>query len=238
LRGSWTFGIRCRDEFSGWRRIPCASRAGGYCSRIAHRHSARPVGLFRAHDSELTADGRRAASCIAGALRDQIPDRAEVELFSSDLRRTRQTAEEVAQLFAVDPILDRRLREKSYGEAEGRPHQWLDMRFLPPPAVGERLAHDEGVKGAETRGAWVHRVYAAMKDILQRPCEHQIVVTHAGTLTPVVAAWIKMPIGSTGYASFRVPSGSITTLHEDDFYHNRTVARLGDDRHLGTAGSA
>jgi probable phosphoglycerate mutase len=90
--------------------------------------------------------------------------------------------------FAVEPILDPRLREKSYGEAEGRPQPWLDMRFVPPPAVGERLAHDEGVKGAETRAAWVHRVYVAMEEILQRPCGHQIIVTHGGTLTPVVAA--------------------------------------------------
>jgi 2,3-bisphosphoglycerate-dependent phosphoglycerate mutase len=201
----------------------------------ATHHVERVVGGW--HDSELTTAGRRAAAYIAQALRDQVPNHAEVELFSSDLQRTRQTADEVAELFAVEPILDRRLREKSYGEAEGRPQQWLDMRFVPPPAVGDRLAHDEGVKGAETKAAWVHRVYAAMEEILQRPCEHQIIVTHGGTLTPVVAAWIKMPIASIGYASFRVPSGSITTLREDDFFHNRNVVRLGDDRHLASASS-
>jgi 2,3-bisphosphoglycerate-dependent phosphoglycerate mutase len=46
-----------------------------------------------------------------------------------------------------------------------------------------------------------------------------------------------MPIASTGYASFRAPSGSITTLREDDFFHNRNVVRLGDDRHLASASS-
>jgi probable phosphoglycerate mutase len=137
----------------------------------------------------------------------------------------------------VEPFLDRRLREKSYGEAEGRPQQWLDQRFIPPPAVGERLAHDEGMKGAETKEAWVQRVYAAMDDILQRPCEHQVIVTHGGTLTSVVAAWIRMPIEAIGYASFRAPSGSITTLREDDFFHNRNVVKLGDDQHLATASS-
>lgn len=199
----------------------------------ATHHVERVVGGW--HDSRLTPAGLSAAASIAQALRAQIPDGADVELFSSDLQRTRQTAEKVAELFGVKPVLDRRLREKSYGEAGGRPQEWLDRRFIPPPAVGERLEHDEGVAGAETKAALARRVYAAMDDILQRPCEHQIIVTHGGSLTCVVTSWIKMPIDSVGYASFRAPSGSITTLREDDFFHNRTVVSLGDTRHLAPA---
>lgn len=187
------------------------------------------------HDSQLTPAGIRAAVSIAQALRDRIPDGAEVEVFSSDLQRTSRTAEEVAELFGVKPILDRRLREKSYGEAEGKPQEWLDRRFAPPPAVGERMEHDEGVEGSETKAAWAQRIYAAMNDILHNPCEHQIIVTHGGSLTFVVASWIKMPIKSAGYARFRAPSGSITTLHEDDFFHNRQVVSLGDTLHLDSA---
>ncbi|MGW5867090.1 histidine phosphatase family protein [Streptomyces sp. NPDC055239] len=184
------------------------------------------------HDSSLTPTGLRAATSIAQALRAQIPDGGEVDLFSSDLQRTRQTAEEVAERFGVKSILDRRLREKSYGEAGGRPQKWLDRRFVPPPAAGERMDHDEGVEGAETKAEWAQRIYTAMDEILRRPREHQIIVTHGGSLTFVVASWIKMPIESAGYASFRASSGSITTLHEDDFFHNRQVVSLGDTHHL------
>ncbi|MEV6682797.1 histidine phosphatase family protein [Streptomyces erythrochromogenes] len=187
------------------------------------------------HDSQLTPAGVRAAGSIARVLRDRIPDGTEVELFSSDLRRTRQTADEVAELFGVEPVLDRRLREKSYGEAGGRPQEWLDRRFVPPPAVGERMDHDEGVPGAETKAVWARRIYAAMDEILRSPCEQQIIVTHGGSLTCVVGAWIKMPIEAAGYAGFRAPAGSITTLHEDDFFHNRQVVSLGDTRHLRSA---
>lgn len=70
------------------------------------------------HDSQLTPGGVRAAATIAQALRARIPDGADVELFSSDLQRTLRTANEVAEVFGVKPVLDRRLREKSYGEAE------------------------------------------------------------------------------------------------------------------------
>lgn len=146
-----------------------------------------------------------------------------------------RTADEVAEPFGVRPILDPRLREKSSGEAEGKPQEWLDRRFVPPPAVGERMDHDEGVKGAETKATWARRIYAVMDEILRSPYEHQIVVTHGGSLTCVVASWIKMPIESAGHASFRALVGSITTLHEDDFFHNRQVVGLGDTRHLDSA---
>ncbi|ARX88165.1 phosphoglycerate kinase [Streptomyces alboflavus] len=71
-----------------------------------------------------------------------------------------------------------------------------------------------------------------MAELLERPREHQIVVTHGFAATFVVAAWIKMPYDSVGSVHFRAPSGSITVLHEDDFFHNRQVVRVGDTRHL------
>lgn len=201
---------------------------------IAHpeatHHIEKVVGGW--HDSQLTPAGRAAAVRIARTLREQIPAGAGVEVFSSDLLRASQTAEEVAREFGAEPILDRRLREKSYGEAEGRPQQWLDERFIPAPADGDRMAHHEGIPGSETRGECAKRVCAAAEEILARDCEHQIIVTHGFALTFVVTTWIKMPYESLGSVSFRAPSGSITTLREHDFFQNRQVVSLGDTRHL------
>lgn len=90
-----------------------------------------------------------------------------------------QTAAAVGAALGVRLILDERLREKSYGEAEGRPEAWFRARF-----------------------------------------------------TFLLAAWIKMPIGALDYVSFGVASGSITELREDDHFHNRHVAALGDTSHL------
>ncbi|MFF4219049.1 histidine phosphatase family protein [Streptomyces nondiastaticus] len=79
--------------------------------------------------------------------------------------------------------------------------------FIPPPAVGDRMGHDEGVPGAETKAMFARRVYAAVDDILRRPYEHRIVVTHGFALTFVVAARIGMPIESlTGVAEAREPA--------------------------------
>ena len=192
----------------------------------ATHHIERVVGGW--HDSVLTSAGKNAAAAIARSLRAEIPVGAEVELFSSDLLRASQTADAVSALFDLETIAEPRLREKSYGEAEGRPQQWLDQRFIPPPASGDRMNYDEGIPGSETRGECARRVYAAMEEILRHDCEHQIIVTHGSALTYVVSAWIKMPLESLGAVRFCAPSGSITRLREDDFYHSREVVRLGE----------
>lgn len=116
--------------------------------------------------SEPTSVGVREAVSIAQALRAQILDDAEVEVLSSDLQCTLRTAEEVAELFGVKPILTRKLLEKSYGKEVGKPQERLDRRFVPQPAVGERMDHDEGVEGSEAKAAWTQRICAAKDEQL------------------------------------------------------------------------
>ena len=127
---------------------------------------------------------------------------------------------------------DAGLREKSYGEAEGKPQAWLDERFVLPPKTGNRLDHDEGIPGAETRRVFAERIYRAVDRIVTQDGEHQIVVTHGGALTFVVAAWIGMPIDSAGYVFVKSTSGGITHLVEDDRNHSRVIVSLNETAHL------
>ncbi|MET9214517.1 MULTISPECIES: histidine phosphatase family protein [unclassified Nocardia] len=198
----------------------------------ATHHVDRLVGGW--YDSALTPAGLRDAEAIAAAVRARIPEDTEVELYSSDLRRTVQTADAIAARLGVVATLDDRLREKSYGDAGGRPQRWLDDRFRPPPPVGDRMTHDEGIPGAETKAALAHRIYPALDDILRSDCRHQIIVTHGGALTFVIAAWIRMPLDAADYAHFHATSGGITELREDDYFHNRQLHTLNDTSHLGS----
>ena len=134
----------------------------------------------------------------------------------------------MAEVFGVQPVLDADLREKSYGVAGGRPQAWLDERFVFPPAVGERLDHDEGIEGGETKRQWIRRAYAAVARLDSEEAGHQIVVTHAGTASWVIAAWLRIPWEACSYTAFRVASGSVTRLEEDDRFHNRSLVSLGE----------
>ena len=196
----------------------------------ATHHTEGLVGGW--HDSELTPRGQRHAMALATAIRGLVPDGARAELFSSDLRRTAQTARAIGTALGVEPVLLPDLREKSYGAAGGRSQAWLDERFVPPPAVGERMDHDEGIPGAETKLELATRIYRSMEEIAARDCAHQVVVTHGGALTFVVAAWIRLPLAAAGYAAFRSTSGGLTHLCEDDFFHNRQVVTLNSVEHL------
>lgn len=187
------------------------------------------------YDSDLTAQGLTDAQTIAQWLWREIPTEVGAEVFTSDLQRARRTADQIGDVLQTVVTSDPRLREKSYGAAEGRPQHWLDDRFIPPPPTGDRLSHDEGIPGAETKAVFAARVYSAMKDITARTTEQQVIVTHGFALTFVIAAWIQMPPASLGYATFRSKPGSITTLHQDDFFHNRQVAVLADTSHLDHA---
>ncbi|WP_166970357.1 histidine phosphatase family protein [Brevibacterium atlanticum] len=205
-----------------------------------HHVEGRVGGWF---DSSLTEHGRSQARSIAAELRRRIPADASAEVVTSDLARTRETAEVVAEALGTRAEVAAGLREKSYGIAEGREQSWLDERFVFPPKPGDvgaalldhqvRLDHDEGIEGAETRRELGARVYEAMDEILARPAAHQVIVTHGFAHTFVIGRWLELPLDSMGWAAFAARSGCITELTEDAAFGNRTLRRLADVDHLG-----
>ena len=184
------------------------------------------------YDSALTEFGLSQAERTAARLRVDIPEQVPVALHSSDLRRCIQTADVISRHLGarVQSSLD--WREMSYGEAEGRPQAWLDARFIVPPKSGNRLDHQVGIPGAETRREFASRIYRAMEQVEAASVEHQVIVTHGFALTFVVAAWIEMPLDAAGSMAMTATSGGITYLQEDDLFGNRAVVRLNDTSHL------
>lgn len=195
----------------------------------ASHHTAGVVGGW--YDSVLTERGIRHARDIAQALTTRL-DGKPVEILSSDLRRAKQTADMIGQALGTGVTTDRDLREKSFGEAEGKPQDWLRARDIPLPDNGERLHHDEGVEGAETRWQLAERSYRAMDRIIGSLSENHVVVTHGGPTTLLIAAWIGMPIQAAGRVQFPVRSGSITWLRKDPRNFSHQLAQLNDISHL------
>ena len=183
------------------------------------------------YDSDLTALGRRQAAETAADLERRL-DGHPVKIISSDLQRARSTAEVIQERVGGQLRLDSDLREKSYGEAEGRPTSWLRERQIPLPDQGDRLRHDEGIAGAESRMDLARRAYSAMDRLVASANEDQVVVTHGGTATLLIAAWIEMPIESAGRVQFGLSSGGITELSKNAWNHSHMVVRLNDVAHL------
>jgi probable phosphoglycerate mutase len=182
------------------------------------------------YDTDLTDCGRQDAEATAERLMALIGER-DVEIHSSDLRRASQTAAAIAKRFKRPVMETAALREISYGVAGGKPQPWLEARYTPAPD-DNRLDHDCGIEGAETRRDVALRVYPCVDAIVERSCDAQIIVTHGFTPTLVIAAWMKVPIEAAGFLSFPAKSGSITHLRQDDFFRSRAVVSLADASHL------
>lgn len=179
------------------------------------------------YDASLTDHGRARAAELAASLRATIPAAARVQVVSSDLQRVAQTAAAIGGALGAEVVLDADLREKSYGVGEGRPQAWLEERFIVPPKTGERMEHDEGINGAETKGHWIRRTYAAVDRLERSPADHRIIVTHGGTGSWVITAWMRIPAAACAYAAFDLPPGTVSVLEEDDRFHNRRLVALG-----------
>lgn len=65
-------------------------------------------------DWDLTELGRIQADHIGKKLRDELAGK-DVVVYSSDLKRAKQTAEEITKYLGVEPILRQELRERNLG---------------------------------------------------------------------------------------------------------------------------
>ena len=191
----------------------------------AAHHLQRIVGGW--YDSELTEKGMVDASLCAWRLKEL--GLGGTPVFTSDLKRASQTGRIISDELKSTLSLDSRLREMSFGEAEGKPQGWLDKRIVPHDNEN-RLDHSI-IDGNETRRELATRLFSAMHEY-SFSFDRLIISTHGFAITFLIACWIRMPIESTGYVNFNVKPGSITYLKEDDLFLSRNVVYLGDTRHL------
>lgn len=178
------------------------------------------------YDSELTEKGKADAIACGKRLHDFGADG--FSIFSSDLVRARQTADAISACLGSSIRTDGRLREMSFGSAEGRPTREVGGAI--PSHDGDNRLDFRNAYGGETKRELAARLYEVMEEIILG--ERAIICTHGYAATFLIACWIGMPIESVGYVTFRVRPGSITSLVEDDVYLNRAVRYLSDVRHL------
>jgi broad specificity phosphatase PhoE len=82
-------------------------------------------------DTPITEIGHRQAHLVAQRLKSELGD-TPIRLFTSDLLRTRNTAQHIADAFEVEPIADGRLREFNNGEAAGLTIEEVHRRWPRP----------------------------------------------------------------------------------------------------------
>ena len=122
-------------------------------------------------DWDLTDIGKIQADNIGKKLYDELADKT-VVMYSSDLKRARQTADCIARYLGVEPILRKELRERNLGKCCGKSVEWLRENIeCPEKTVDDRLFSD----GESRRDAW-NRLYPFFEEVMRSDDENIIVI--------------------------------------------------------------
>ena len=142
-------------------------------------------GIWQGHgDPPLNDVGRRQAEALAQRMRD-----AEIDvLYSSDLRRARETAEYVSLALGLPVIADMDLREVDVGS-------WTGLTWI---EIAERFPDTEQHDG-ESREAFDARVLSALYRIASGNAGRRIlVVTHGGVVRALQRRMLTEPLPVLG----------------------------------------
>jgi probable phosphoglycerate mutase len=185
-------------------------------------------GRWQGHaDIELSEEGRLQVARLAASLGKLEPSLRTV--YSSDLRRARDTAHELARAIGGSVVVEPVWREIAVGSWTGLRREEIKERFEDEwrrIAEGEDLARG----GGETFAEFSMRVVMALKTLPARhPDELVAVVTHGGVISAALLHALELPL-----ARLRDVTGvRNTALNELTWNGTRwTVARRNYTPHL------
>jgi probable phosphoglycerate mutase len=161
------------------------------------------------HDSNLTDFGRAQAGALAERFRGEEIN----ALFSSPLKRARETAEVISEaLGGIETGIHDDLMELRCGEFEGvlfeeikRNHWEKFLTWLREP--------DVQAPGGESMNQLYDRVSSALKEILANfdGDGRVLVVSHAGVVRMTLASLVGVPVGVS--TSFSLTNASVSTFN-------------------------
>lgn len=132
-------------------------------------------------DTPLNQLGREQARELAESL-DGID-----AVYSSDLARSRETAEIVSERLGLEVQVDERLRERSFGAWEGLTMKEIEERFQDAHDRW-RVGEGHGADDAEAFDAFAARVHSFLDDVLHRhPDQTVLVIAHGGSIRVIHA---------------------------------------------------
>jgi broad specificity phosphatase PhoE len=185
-------------------------------------------GRWQGHaDVELSEHGRLQAVRLAASLGELEPSLR--VLYSSDLRRARDTAHELARAIRGKLVIDPAWREIAVGSWTGLRRDEIKERFEDEwrrIASGEDLARG----GGETFAAFSARIVSALEALRdQHPDELVAVVTHGGVISAALLYVLELP-----WAQLHEVTGVLNTALNEVIWTGArwTVTRRNHTPHL------
>lgn len=141
-------------------------------------------------DVDLSALGMRQAEAVATWGRGIAAGEPIDEIWSSPLRRAKETAARIAAALGLPLHVDDQLRELHAGIFQG--HLWADLEARFPEEVARWRSGDVDyrIPGGESRAQLADRGRTALAALAARPVRGMIVVAHGGILTAALGSLV------------------------------------------------
>ena len=155
----------------------------------SEHHTNGMVGSWT--DWSLTELGKQQADRIAEKLKQEL-DGQEIVLYTSDLKRAKQTADSIAFLFQVAPIVKKELWERNLGRCCGKSLQWLRENL----ECDEKTIDDRLFSDAESRRDEWNRLKPYFEQVMAEEAENIIMVSHGDLLSVFNAMFLGLEVES------------------------------------------
>lgn len=177
-------------------------------------------------DWDLSDKGKDQAENIGRKLTDEFKDRKFV-MYSSDLKRAKQTAEIVGKYMGIEPILTKALRERNLGKCCGKSVQWLRENI----ECQEKTVDDRMFSDAESRRDEWNRLLPFFREIMESNDENIIIVSHGDLLSAFNSMWLGLDIESMNSAEIFGLAGGVSLMFENN-EGKRIVKKISDMQYI------
>ena len=186
----------------------------------SEHHTNGMVGSWT--DWNLTELGRQQADRIAVRLKEELAGK-EVVLYTSDLKRTRQTADSVAKHLQAVPVVRTELRERNLGKCCGKSVQWLRENL----ECQEKTIDDRLFSDAESRRDVWNRLEPFFDHVMEEDSETIIIVSHGDLLSVFNSMFLGLGVESlNSFEMFGFAGGVSRMIVRDD--GKRIIKQISD----------
>ena len=162
-------------------------------------------------DWDLSELGIQQAKRIGEKLKVELADR-ELVMYSSDLKRAKQTAENVGEYLGISPVLRTELRERNLGRCCGKSVKWLRENL----EKQERTIDDRLFSDAESRRDEWNRLKPFFEEVMGNEEENIIIVSHGDLLSVFNAMFLGLDVQSLNQAEMFGLAGGVSFMFENN----------------------
>ena len=162
-------------------------------------------------DWDLSELGIQQAKRIGEKLKAELAGR-EFVMYSSDLKRAKQTAENVGEYLDISPVLRTELRERNLGRCCGKSVKWLRENL----EKQERTIDDRLFSDAESRRDEWNRLKPFFEEVMGNEEENIIIVSHGDLLSVFNAMFLGLDVESLNQAEMFGLAGGVSYMFENN----------------------